>query len=713
MGLKIINGKISFPSLKREISLSNPKIQKAKLPQVCVLPMSQHPAGAVRPGRPAVPVVKPGDRVLTGTLIGAADGKDSTAVHASVSGTVKNIGLYPHPFLGSALAVEIESDGKDTLDPGIRRRNTDAMSGEEILNCVREAGIAELNGAGGPKMQTVIIDGTECEPYLVGDYLVMMEKTLELVEGAKIVKRVTGAGRVYLAAGENSLEAIETVNSKLFSLGLNENLIESVTLPAHYPQGESRRLIKDVLGVEIPRGKTAADLGILVLDVNTVVAVCEAVKLGKPLYERVVTVSGECLAQTKNLMVRFGTPLHEVIRQCSGFLRKPGRLVMGGLMRGIHQEDMNAPVVKATTALIALPPEETKHAETQACIRCGYCIEACPEKLVPSILTLAVEAGREELLKEFGAENCTLCGNCSYVCPSKRPMTELLTTAARPAYSPPFIRADVSALGMTWRKFLLLLPVAFISIQVFGVKALSVLALSLFSAALTETLLCLALKKKIRLQDGSALLTGLLTAFLIPAGSPWWVAALGGSFAVLAGRELFGGTGQYVFQPALLAKIFLIAFWPEQAGGWLLPMQIRWAALLLNGAMIAAGFLLMQRRVIPVRLPYYYMAGYLAVSLALGRDALGDMLTGPALMLAFFYLPDFPCVPGAQRARVSFSLCAALLGAVLRFVCGLEGGEIYGILFMNALTPAFDRYARPRFLGETPKFFPDTGRVPT
>ena len=697
MGLKIINGKIVFPSLKREISLSNPKIQKAKLPQVCVLPLAQYP------GRASVPVVKPGDRVCTGTLIGAPDGENSAAVHASVSGTVKNIGLYPHPFFGSALAVEIESDGKDTLDPGIRRRNTDAMSREEILNCLREAGIAELNGAGASKIQTVIIDGTECEPYLVGDYLVMMEKALELVEGAKIVKRVTGAGQVYLAAGENSLEAIETVNSKLFSMA--ENFIEAVTLPAYYPQGEPRRLIKDVLAIEIPRGKTAADLGILILNVSTVVAVYEAVKLGKPLYERVVTVSGECLAQTKNLMVRLGTPLHEVIRQCSGFLRKPGRLVMGGLMRGVHQEDMNAPVVNATTSLIALPPEEAKQSETQACIRCGYCIEACPEKLVPSILTLAVEAGREEFLKEFGLGNCTLCGNCSYVCPSKRPMTELLTAGERPLMAPPFIRADVSSLGMTWKKFLLLLPLAFISVYVFGLKALNVLALSLFSAALAETALLLALKKKIRLQDGNALLTGLLTAFLIPAGSPWWVAALGGAFAVLAGRELFGGTGQYVFQPALLAKIFLIAFWPEQAGGWLLPLQIRWAALLLNGAMIAAGFLLMQRRVIPVRLPYYYMAAYLAVSLALGRDALGDMLTGPALMLAFFYLPDFPCVPGVPRARVYFSLCAACLGAVLRFVCGLPGGEIYGILFMNALTPAFDRYVRPRFLGERPKFF--------
>ncbi len=425
MGLKIIKGKIVFPSLKREVSLSNPKIQKAKPPHFCVIPMAQHQ------GHPALPVVKQGDAVCVGTLIGKPDGNFSAAVHSSVSGTVKNIGLYPHPFLGEALAVEIESDEKDTLAPEIRRRDIDPLSREEILQSIRNAGVVELSEPcvpthlklappGHKKIHTVILNGTECEPYLVADYLVMMEKAHELAEGAKLVKRVTGAEHVILAAGENSLEAIETVNSKLFSLG--ENFIQSTALPANYPQGESRRFIKDVLFLE-------TESGILVLNVATVVAIYEAVKMAKPLYERLVTVTGECLAQPKNLIVRIGTPLQEVIRQCNGFLRKPGRLVMGGLMRGVHQENMNAPVVKGTTALIALPPEDVREEEVMPCTRCGYCVEACPENLVPSMITLAVEAGRLDLPKEFGAENCTLCGNCSYVCPSKRPMTELMSRA--------------------------------------------------------------------------------------------------------------------------------------------------------------------------------------------------------------------------------------------------------------------------------------------
>ncbi len=266
--------------------------------------------------------------------------------------------------------------------------------------------------------------------------------------------------------------------------------------------------------------------------------------------------------------------------------------------------------------------------------------------------------------------------------------------------TPPFIRANVSLVNMTWKIVFALFPVAGICIYVFGLKALTVLALSVFSAVFAEAVWHRAAKKKIRLQDGNAVLTGLLVAFLLPRSAPWWIPVLGGVFAVSVGREIFGGTGHYVFQPALLAKIFLLAFLPQEAAGWLLPMQIRWAAFLLNPAILAAGFFLIQSRIVPPRLPYYYLAVILAVSLALGRDALGDILTGRTLMMAFFYLPDFSCVPVTEKGRVYFSILSALLGATLRFLCNLPDGEAYGILFMNTLTPLFDRYLRPRFLGE-------------
>ncbi len=267
-------------------------------------------------------------------------------------------------------------------------------------------------------------------------------------------------------------------------------------------------------------------------------------------------------------------------------------------------------------------------------------------------------------------------------------------------FLPPFIRASVSSASMTWKIVVALFPVAGICVYVFGLKALTVLALSVLSAVVSEAVWHGAVKKKIPLKDGNAVLTGLLAALLLPASAPWWIPALAGVFAVSVGREMFGGTGHYVFQPALLAKIFLLTFFPQAVAGWLLPMQIRWAALLLNSAIFTAGFFLIRARIIPPRLPFYYLATVLAVSLALGRDALCDMLVGKTTLMAFFYVPDFSCAPATEKGRIYFSVSSALLGSVLRFVCGLPDGEAYGILLINAVTPVFDRYIRPRFLGE-------------
>lgn len=242
-----------------------------------------------------------------------------------------------------------------------------------------------------------------------------------------------------------------------------------------------------------------------------------------------------------------------------------------------------------------------------------------------------------------------------------------------------------------------LFPVAGICVYVFGFKALTVLALSVLSAIVSEAAWHGAARKRIRLKDGNAALTGLLMAFLLPPSTPWWMVFFAGAFAVCAGREMFGGTGHYVLQPALLTKIFLLCFFPNEAGGWLLPMQIQWAALLLNSALFAAGFFLIQARILPPRIPCYYLATTLAVSLVLGRDALGDMLTGRTLLMAFFYLPDFSCAPVAEKGRVCFSIAGAVFGSCLRFLCGLAEGELYGILLANTITPIFDRYLRPRF----------------
>jgi electron transport complex protein RnfC len=432
MKLTISQGKIVFPSLKKEVGFPNSKIEKAPLPKVAVIPLSQHQ------GAPAVPLVREGDRVLVGTKIAEADGEFSAAVHSSVSGTVRRIGLAPHPLAGEDWAVEIESDGRDALDPQIRPRETDAMSREEMLEAVRDCGVAGLGGAGVPthmklgacrtaKIRNVILNGMESEPYLNSDGASMMERPNDLIQGAKLIARLVGAEHAFLAVGTDKLEVLETVNSRLFSL--KENFMIALSLPSRYPQGDERQLVKEILSQEIPAGRDAASAGALVLNVSTALAVHDALRLAKPVYERVVTVTGECLAQPRVLLARIGTPFEDLVRACRGFLRQPGRLVMGGPMTGIAQGNLACPVIKTTTALIAIPPEEISRDEAAPCIRCGYCVDACPVSLNPCLITLASEAERFDLAREFGVEHCVPCGNCSYVCPSKRPMLDLINIA--------------------------------------------------------------------------------------------------------------------------------------------------------------------------------------------------------------------------------------------------------------------------------------------
>jgi electron transport complex protein RnfC len=423
--LAIANGFIVFPALKRELSAGLDKARRMPPPARAVIPLAQHE------GEPALPVVREGERVCVGTLLGAPNGHFSAAVHSSVSGKVTGIVMAPHPSLGRALAVAVESDGEDRLDPEIGERTAESFSLQDMADIIRSAGIVGLSGNARPThlkfsrpVRTVILNGMESEPYLAADYIVMMERTQELIQGARLVREAVGAERVLLAVGEDKVEALEMVNSRLFTLG--ENFLESVLLPARYPQGEERRLAESLLGEELPGGWDPVSSGILVLNVSTVIAIYEALRFGKPLYERVVTITGECIAQPANLIARVGTPVEELVRACQGALRPPGKWIAGGPMTGVELPSLKAPVVKGMRAVVALPVEEIRRGKVDPCIRCGLCVEACPVFLNPCMITLAVEAGRTDLASEFGVDECVPCGNCTYVCPAHRPMMDLM-----------------------------------------------------------------------------------------------------------------------------------------------------------------------------------------------------------------------------------------------------------------------------------------------
>lgn len=431
MTLGIFQGKVVFPSLKREISLSHPRLVRPSPPSSVTISLSQHQ------GSPALPCVAEGAQVRVGTMIGRPDGNESAAVHASVSGVVRRIGLAPHPFLGEALAVEIESDGSELQEPA-EAADPGRLGEEEIYRRLQASGLVELGGDpvplhlklnpwSKPRVDTVLLNGLDCEPYQVANYLLLMERPYELIRGAKILRRLLGAERVVLAVGEKSLEGLETVNSKLFAL--NEEVLTSVALPDDYPQGEDHQLIRALLSKKLPRGEDPRAIGVVILHVETVIALYEAVAMGKPFYERVVTVTGECVVQPKNLVARIGTPLQDLIRSCQGFLREPGRLVARSVMTGTPQENLEAPVVKSLNALIALPAEDTSRGPVEPCIRCGFCVDACPAQINPCMITMAAESVDYALAEEFGVADCVHCGNCTYVCPSYRPMADLIRQA--------------------------------------------------------------------------------------------------------------------------------------------------------------------------------------------------------------------------------------------------------------------------------------------
>ncbi|MDD5084928.1 MAG: electron transport complex subunit RsxC [Candidatus Omnitrophica bacterium] len=429
--MKTFKGGVRLPEHK-EMSLSDTHIKRAKLPAVLTIPLQQHI------GSPSKAIVKTGDSVCVGSKIAEPGGFVSAAIHSSVSGKVKAIDIFPHPILGRSLAVQIESDGKDTLAPGITEdSNWKNLTPDEIRLRVRDAGVVGMGGAMFPahvkfmplpdkEIDTVIINGAECEPYLTADHVLMLAKPAEIIAGAEIIMRAVGAKRCIIAIEDNKLEALELINSKLF--GMENKPIKTVRLKVKYPQGAEKQLIKTVLNREVPRGGLPLNAGIVVSNVGTVTAVYDAVRYRKPLYERVVTVTGTCVAHAQNFLVRIGTPISQLLGECAT-LRPPMVVITGGPMMGVSQVDLDIPVIKGTTGVVTFPKTEVRIPVQGPCIRCGRCVRGCPMRLVPSLIQRAAEKERFEEAEEWGAMDCMECGVCAYNCPSKIPLVQLIRWA--------------------------------------------------------------------------------------------------------------------------------------------------------------------------------------------------------------------------------------------------------------------------------------------
>ncbi len=397
-------------------------------PAVVAVPLAQSL------GKPAAPVVEKGAPVKVGSLIGRAAGFVSAAVHSPVSGRVKAVEKRTD-FLGRWVEhVVLENDGKDEWAPGTNDPAGRAPSDPAALRArVLEAGIVGMGGATFPShvklsppqgkpIDTVVLNGAECEPYLTCDYRLMMEETEAVLEGLEFVRAMTLAARSIVAIEANKPEAIR----RFSALAAGKPNLSVETMEAKYPQGGERQLISALLGRTVPAGGLPLEVGVVVHNVGTAFAIREAVCRNKPLVERVLTVSGDAIERPGNFRVRVGTPIRILFERC-GLKPFARRLILGGPMMGLSQRSLELPVTKGTSGVLALKGDDP--AAWGDCVRCGRCVRACPQRINPSMLSIAAECRREDLFAGMEYLECVECGACAYVCPARRPIVQFVKYA--------------------------------------------------------------------------------------------------------------------------------------------------------------------------------------------------------------------------------------------------------------------------------------------
>lgn len=388
------------------------------VPKTVYIPMAMHI------GAPAVLAVKVGDAVKVGTLIGESGAGLSSPVYSSVSGTVKKIDEIIAIAGNHVPTVVIESDGEQTIDESISPYEVNTK--EAFLEALRKSGIVGLGGAGFPtpiklnadnsRVDTLVINGAECEPYITSDTRTMLDGADDVAYGISLICKFLEIDNVVIGIEKNKPQCISSMRKATEDMAG----VRVMPLPSVYPQGGEKVLAYHTTGRVIPQGKLPLDVGIIVINCTTVAAIAKFIRTGMPLVEKCVTVDGSAVSEPKNLIAPIGTPVGELIKECGGFKEEPRKVLYGGPMMGIALPDLTSPILKQTNAVIFMGEKEATPPPVTPCIKCGACIEACPLSLDPVAISKAYKAGEPETLERLKVDVCMECGCCSYGCPAKR-----------------------------------------------------------------------------------------------------------------------------------------------------------------------------------------------------------------------------------------------------------------------------------------------------
>lgn len=397
-------------------------------------------------GAPCTPTVAKRDVVTEGAVIGEVRKGLGVPLHAPVAGKIKNVGSSTHPIRVSSPSITIEVD-KEASPAQYQKTDWQSLSSADLLTKIQDAGIVGIGGAGfpthvklsppaGSPVDTLVLNGAECEPYITADHRQMLENPLEIVEGAKIILKVLGIDQCYIGIESNKPDAIREMSQAARDASGSDGTIAIETLQVKYPQGSEKQLIQAVTGRKVPAMALPSAVGVVVQNVATAKAIYDAVVYAKPLYEKVVTVAGKGIARPANLQVKIGTKISDIVKYLGGLQPDLEKVIMGGPMMGFAISSLDVPVTKTTSAILFLSENEVDSRPYSQCIRCGWCLDACPMGLEPKEIGIFVEANRAEDTAQFGVFDCFECGSCSYVCPAKRPLVQFVRLAKLKAKRP-------------------------------------------------------------------------------------------------------------------------------------------------------------------------------------------------------------------------------------------------------------------------------------